>query len=306
MRILERSETENALTIPEAAEVIRKTYRALGEGRIQISEPSAMVINSGTSRFRLKGAILEDFGIAGVRTRLGKHARTILWDLETGLPTALVNEDWLGAFRTGVSAAVVAEWLWQKPHPIVAVIGAGPIAGHMVEAFDALLRPATIRVTSRSGTSAEALAARMTHLATPVSASPDILAAVGDADIVVTITTASAPILHNDWLKPGALVLSMGGDLEMAFDIWESAGLRLVDDLDYALWRGDFAGWMKGGEITRGSIEARLDGTIGDVATGRIDPSAPRNGRIFAVVQGLTALDLALASTILSRTPPQG
>lgn len=305
MRILERSETEKALTIPQAAEVIRQTYRALGEGRIQISEPSAMVIGSGQSRFRLKGAILRHLGIAGIRTRLGGNARTILWDLETGLPTAFVNEDWLYGFRTGVSAAVVAEWLWRRPRPIVAIIGAGPLAGHMVEAFDALLVPAAIRIASKSGTSAEALAGRMTHLASPVSASWDIRTAVADADIVATITTASTPILHDGWLTPGALVLSMGGDLECAFDIWEGAGLRLVDDLDYALFRGDFSGWMKRGEITRELIEAGLDGTIGDVATRRVDPSAPRDGRIFAIVQGLTALDLALASTILSRVSPQ-
>jgi ornithine cyclodeaminase/alanine dehydrogenase-like protein (mu-crystallin family) len=236
--------------------------------------------------------------------RLGKTARTLLWDVASSLPTALVEEDWLYGFRTGVSAAVVAQWLWKSDAPRIAIIGAGPLAANMVEAFDALMRPAGIIIASRSGTTAEALARRLAGLETPVRAMPDTRSAVANADIVLTITTASSPILHDAWLKPGAVVISMGGDLECAFDIWERAALKLVDDLDYALFRGDFAGWIKRGETTREAIEPGIDGTVGDLANGRIQlPAGPQ--RIFAVVQGLTALDLAMASAILSLQPPK-
>ena len=39
-----------------------------------------------------------------------------------------------------------------------------------------------------------------------VTAHQDVFEAVSEADVIVTVTRASEPILHGEWMKPGTLV----------------------------------------------------------------------------------------------------
>ena len=39
-----------------------------------------------------------------------------------------------------------------------------------------------------------------------VTAHQDVLEAVSEADVIATVTRASEPILHGEWMKPGTLV----------------------------------------------------------------------------------------------------
>src|SRR5436305_686575 len=61
-------------------------------------------------------------------------------------------------------------------------------------------------------------------------------AAVEDADVVVTVTSASRPVLEGSWLKPGAHVNAAGSNSLLKSEIDEEtvrrAGLVVVDALD--------------------------------------------------------------------------
>jgi ornithine cyclodeaminase/alanine dehydrogenase-like protein (mu-crystallin family) len=127
-----------------------------------------------------------------------------------------------------------------------------------------------------------------------------IEAAVRGADVIATITTSAARIVQSDWIKPGATVLSMGGGPEFDVGVWHNSAHRFVDDLDYALYQGDLSAWVKDGALTDAGISTSITG-IGEVANGRwAGRSGPDEG-VLAVIQGLTALDLALAYRILQK-----
>jgi ornithine cyclodeaminase/alanine dehydrogenase-like protein (mu-crystallin family) len=298
MRMISEAQTIDALSIAEAAEVIASTYKALGNGEVQPSTPSAMRVAGPPHRIQLKGALLKQDGIAGARLSSRGHPRLMLWDLECGAPIVFLEENWLYAFRTGVSGAVVASWLTPRPHPCIALIGAGAIATHMARAFGELCTPETISVASRTRESAERLAANVHNSRVVVETS--IEAAVRDADIVATITTATSRIVRSDWLKPGATVLSMGGSPEFDFGAWQNASHRFVDDLDYALYQGDLSGWVKDGALTEAEVASNTTG-IGEVANQRWRGRGGPDESVLAVIQGLTALDLALAYRILRK-----
>ena len=59
MRMISAAETVDALSIAEAAEVIAQTYKALGNGEVEPSTPSAMRVAGPPHRIQLKGAILQ-------------------------------------------------------------------------------------------------------------------------------------------------------------------------------------------------------------------------------------------------------
>jgi ornithine cyclodeaminase/alanine dehydrogenase-like protein (mu-crystallin family) len=298
MRMMSEAETIDALSIAEAAEVIANTYKALSNGEVEPSTPSAMRVAGPPHRIQLKGAILKADGIAGARLSSRGHPRLMLWDLASGAPILFLEENWLYAFRTGVSGAVVARWLTPRPNPRIALIGAGAIATHMARAFGELCGPDQISVASRTRESAERLARNVGNARVMVSAS--IEEAVRDADVVATITTAPARIVDSNWIKPGATVLSMGGGPEFDIGVWRNASHRFVDDLDYALYQGDLSAWVKDGALTEAEVKAGIT-NIGEVANERWHGRRGPNDVVLAVIQGLTALDLALAYRILRK-----
>ncbi len=299
MRMVSEAETVDALSIAEAAEVIAQTYKALGNGDVVPSTPSAMRVAPPPHRIQLKGAVLRNDGIAGARLSSRGHPRLMLWELESGAPILFLEENWLYSFRTGVSGAVVGRWLTPRPNPRIALIGAGAIATHMARAFGELCAPEVIAVASRTRDSAERLAANVHNARIVVADS--IEGAVRGADIVTTITTAPARVVQSDWIKPGATVISMGGGPEFDIGVWHNAAHRFVDDLDYALYQGDLSSWVKDGALTQSEITANIAG-IGEVANGRWARRHDAGESVLAVIQGLTALDLALAYRILRKT----
>jgi ornithine cyclodeaminase/alanine dehydrogenase-like protein (mu-crystallin family) len=298
MRMISEAETVDALSIAEAAEVIAQTYKALGNGEVAPSTPSAMRVAGPPHRIQLKGAVLQRDGIAGARLSSRGHPRLMLWDLESGAPILFLEENWLYAFRTGVSGAVAARWLMPRPNPRIALIGAGAIATHMARAFGELCEPEVIMVASRTRDSAERLAGNVRN--TSVIVADSIEAVVRGADIIATITTSPARIVQSDWIKPGATVLSMGGGPEFDVGIWHSSAHRFVDDLDYALYQGDLSAWVKDGALAESGIRTSITG-IGEVANGRWAGRSDPDESVLAVIQGLTALDLALAYRILQK-----
>lgn len=297
MRMITAAETVDALSISEAASVIEQVYAGLASGTVVPSSPSAMRIAGPPHRIQVKGAVLQDIGIAGARLSSLRDPRLILWDLESGAPILLLEESWLYTFRTGISGAVVARWLSPNPNPRIALIGAGKIATHMARGFVELCDPVQIRVASRTAESTERLVSAVGTATCDIAAAQSIEDAVRGADIVATITTASAPLVDQSWIKPDALVLSMGGVQEFAPQSWQAAKHRFADDLDYALYQGDLAGFVKSGAVTKADIRASIV-SIGAVAAGQWNGRANASETVYAVIQGLTALDLGLAYRI--------
>ncbi|MET0278604.1 MAG: NAD(P)-binding domain-containing protein [Pseudorhodoplanes sp.] len=298
MRMVTAAETVDALSISEAARTIERVYSGLAAGTIVPSSPSAMRIAGPPHRIQVKGAVLLDEGIAGARLSSLRDPRLMLWDLETGSPILLLEESWLYTFRTGISGAVVARWLSPTPRPRIALIGAGKIATHMARGFVELCNPAQLRVAARTTVSAERLVSAIGTQKTDIAISPTIEDAVRDADIVATITTATAPIVEHSWIKKGALVLSMGGVQEFEPETWRWAKHRFVDDLDYALYQGDLAAFSKSGVVSSDEIRSNTV-SIGEVAAGRWQGRSDPSDGVYAVIQGLTALDLALAHQVM-------
>lgn len=293
------ADNRGAISIARAAQIIDETYRAVGDGRVTASTPSRMEIGATPHRLGAKGAVLDHLGVAGVRLNSRSEPRLMLWSLETGAPLALFEEKAMYRFRTGISASVVAGYLLADGSPDrVAVIGAGPIAREMVAGIHELLKPAEIVVASRTLESVERFAASCREAGLPVSPAKTVGEAVADADLVVTITTANEVLVRRDYLKAGATVLSMGGGLELDHAIWASASARYVDDLGYALHQGDGHAWISQGLTDEAGFEASLTGTVGDLANGRLTSRSGSDGHVMAIVQGTTALDIALAHAV--------
>lgn len=298
-----QEDSRGALSVHAAAAIIDATYRAIGEGQVEASSPSMMRIGHTPLRLGAKGAVLTHLDIAGVRLTSRAAPRLMLWSLDTGVPLAFFDESEMYRFRTGVSAAAVARYLLQgRALKRAAIIGAGPIAQQMASALHQLLKPEEIAITARNRASAERFASDALSRGEPLVVADGVTEATCDAKLIITITSANEVLVKPEHVGADAIVLSMGGGLEVAHEVWASASARYLDDLSYALHQGDAAAWIKAGTIDRAAFEASLTGTVGDLATGAVKIPNGR-GPIMAIVQGTTALDLALAHSIYIAGP---
>jgi len=140
----------------------------------------------------------------------------VLLSARTGLVEALLLDNgYLTDVRTAAAGAVAAKHLARPDAAVAAIFGAGMQAGLQLEALK-LVRPiAEARIWARDAAKAVALAGSLKErLGIAVRAESDPAVAARGADIIVTTTPASRPILLPGFITPGQHVTAMGSDAE--------------------------------------------------------------------------------------------
>jgi ornithine cyclodeaminase/alanine dehydrogenase-like protein (mu-crystallin family) len=138
-------------------------------------------------------------------TALPTHMAVIaLFDPKTGEPLALMDGRYITEMRTAAVSAVATDALAAPDAKVLALLGAGVQAQAHLEVLPHVRRFKEIRVWNHHPEKAERFAEKHGIKAM------DIEAAVRDADVVVTATSAREPILRGKWLKRGAHVNAVG------------------------------------------------------------------------------------------------
>jgi thiomorpholine-carboxylate dehydrogenase len=184
-------------------------------------------------------------------------ATLLLLDPATGVPLAVMDATWLTELRTAAVSAVATRALRDKRPKRLAILGSGALARSHALALAAVVPLSHIRVWSPTRANAERCAADIDG-----SASPDAESAVRDADIVVTVTNASTPVLMGRWLKPGALVHAVGAP---------RPGWRELDDEamgTYLIADNRLAAENESGDVILSG--ARVHCEIGEVLAGTV------------------------------------
>lgn len=136
-------------------------------------------------------------------------AAIALTDSRTGLPVAYLAGTRITNARTGCIGGLAARELAAEAPVRVGVIGAGTQARWQIRALAATTEVDSVRVYSPSE-SREACAADLREEGIDCAAVGSPAAAVRDASVVVTATTATSPVFDGDDLSPGALVIAVG------------------------------------------------------------------------------------------------
>ena len=147
---------------------------------------------------------------------LDAHQGTVmLYDGDTGMPTAMLNASAVTEIRTAAVTAVATRALAREGARVLGMLGAGVQArSHLIALAD--VRPwDEVRVFAPTTAHAEAL--RETRGDVVVAASAQ--EAVQGSDVVVVATSARRPVLEHAWLAPGAHVNAVGASSVTAWEI---------------------------------------------------------------------------------------
>lgn len=298
------TDTDRLLDPALVNRVVEAAFADHGNGLVQM--PPKVYITLPEGDFRTMPAYLPSLGIAGVKI-VNVHpknpgrglptvmALTVILDLATGMPVAILNATRLTDMRTGAAGAVAAKYLAPKKEIVLGMAGTGRQAEAQVNAVAAELAIAEMKVWSRDPKHAEAFAARYSCF----SAVTTPLDKVCDCDVLVTTTPSRTPIIRDDWIRAGTHINAIGADAPGKEELDPAILARaqvFVDDPAQAVHSGEI-----NVPISRGLyFERDLAGTIGEVVIGK-KQRKDRDAITVFDSTGLAIQDLAIASLALKK-----
>jgi thiomorpholine-carboxylate dehydrogenase len=212
--LLDDDTVRRHLSLDALLPAIERALIALSAGRVVQPMRTVMELPGAGSLLFVKPALagkalatklitqVPDNAARGLPTMI---ATLLLLDPASGAPLAVMDATWLTELRTAAVSAVATRALRDQQPKRLAILGSGALARSHALALAAVTPIRDIRVWSPTPANAERCAADING-----SACADAESAVRGADIVVTVTNSSTPVLMGRWLKPGALVHAVG------------------------------------------------------------------------------------------------
>ncbi len=146
----------------------------------------------------------------------------VLFDRETSRIAAFVDAEKVTGYRTAATSAAAVDRMAPARPARLAVLGSGLEAMMHTRAFAAVRDFAEIAVFSPTPARREAFASEIgAELGVRTSAASSAEEAVRGADVVLAAARSHGerPILFGDWIKPGALTVSIGSTIPQQREI---------------------------------------------------------------------------------------
>jgi len=214
------------------------------------------------------------------------HMATIfLVDPETGTPVAIMDGRLITEMRTAAVSAAATKLLASPETKVLAILGSGVQARSHVEALRLVMSFEEIRVWSRTRKHAERFAQ---EVGGTVTSAEDT---VRGADVIVTVTSSTTPVLKGAWLKPGCHVNAVGACRPDWRELDDEAmrNVVFVDSREGAL--------KESGDVILSG--AKVYAELGEALVGKV-PSRANETTVFKSL-GMAVEDIA-AATLVYRT----
>jgi len=310
IRFVTTEEIRKALTMPDAIRAVAaalvdlSTRRAVVPPRTSLEiadfRTTALVMPAylpGPHRIGLKLiSLCEDNPAKGLPFA---QAVTIVMDADLGTPLAVLEAGYLTAVRTGAASGAATDVLARKDARVAAIFGAGVQGRTQLEAIAAVRPLRKAFIVDTDARAAAAFAAEMGRALGLEIEPADAPTALGDADIVSTVTTSAVPVFRDGDLKPGVHVNAVGSYKphvrELPGETVRRAAL-FVDERRSALEEaGDILIPLREGLIGEGHIRAEIGQVLAGLAPGR---RSDDEITLFKSV-GNAVEDLAVAALVL-------
>jgi alanine dehydrogenase len=228
-----------------------------------------------------------------------------LLDAERGCVLALMDSIEITARRTAAATALAAKYLAKRGSRSLVMIGCGVQALYHVEALRDVASIETVTFCDPRDEAAATFGAQLRELglnARKVDAAKD---AARGADIVVTVTTSTRPLLGLADIDPGTFVAGVGADNpskhELGTDLMKASRV-IVDSVAQASTMGDLHHAIAAGAVK--STDVR--GDLADLVAGKSAGRSSDDERWVFDSTGLSIQDLAAAEMIYDRARAAG
>jgi len=302
-----------------AMEVAERAMIEFEEGKVLFPEKIVQIFNQATQeRINCLPATLLDQKVCGVKwvsvfpANPARHgvqnlsAIFVLSEIERGFPIAVMEGTLASNMRVAAMGGIAAKHLARDRSEVIGFIGSGEQAKMHFIAMK-VVRPGIeeCRVASKTVDEERQFIAELSPLFPDmefVSAKTNARRAMDGADILVTATSAQAPLLKAAWMKPGSFYSHIGG-WEDEYAVADQADKIVCDDWEIVSHRTQTLSRMyKEGLITAHDIYADLHELVSGDKPGRESDEE----RIYFNAVGLAYIDVAIALAMYKRALSAG
>jgi ornithine cyclodeaminase len=223
-----------------------------------------------------------------------------LFDGEIGVPTAILDASAVTEIRTAAVTAVATKQLAREDSRVLAILGAGVQCRSHLDALLQIGKFDHVRIYAPTDEHAQAVIEHAPETDAELSVAPSAELAVRGADVVVTATSASRPVLKREWLSIGAHVNAVGASTpaNWEIDIETVAASALFADSRESLRNeaGEFELAIQEGVIEgEAHVRAELGEVLAGLKPGRQDDTELTLFRSLGLaVEDLAAAELAV------------
>ena len=228
-------------------------------------------------------------------------ALIVLSELEKGFPLAVMEGTLCSNLRVAAMGGTAAKYLARKDSEIIGFIGAGEQAKmHLLAMKSAVPNLKECRISSKTEDEENSFINEMSKVIPDmkfVATKTNSKGAIKDADILVTATSAQAPLLKADWVKPGAFYSHIGG-WEDEFEVAKQCDKIVCDSWETVKHRTQTLSRMyQANELSDDDIHANIDEIVAGIKVGRENESE----KIYFNAVGLSYVDVSIATAMFKR-----
>ena len=309
MLVLSEPEIRGLVDAGMAREAVSAAFRALHRGEATLASVISIPFKGPDGVAHIKAGHLHDDAVWAVKVsgdfEPGDGGPTchsglmlVISAVDGTLVGVLGDNGFLTELRTGAAGAIAADLLSRPDASTVAIVGAGSQARFQLEALREVRSIESVRVASRSRARAQVFVDEVAETGLSARLCDSVEEAVRGADIVITVTQSTVPLVYAEWLDAGTHVTAVGSDepskQELAPDVLARAGVVAVDDRRQAATFGELHHAVEAGLRTEGDV-VTLGELLERVVRGRTDAEQIT----VADLTGVGVQDAAIATLVV-------
>jgi len=317
--LLSRRHIQDLVTMDDVLDIVEKTYRDMGEGRVR--NPAKLTLDLGETGDwpPYRGFVnampayvgwLDTAGMKWVGGFLDNAASALPYlsgmiliiDPRNGQFLCVAEGALITNMRTGAQTAVALKHMHMGKAIRLGLYGAGAQGRTQIHAISRLFAIESLTVFDIRREAAEGFAQDMREAVQGrivVARSPEETAC---AQAVISVTQAKEKFIRDSWIKPGTVLFPMGSYQECEDRFILTADRIIVDHVEQCMHRGAMKELSAAGRITPESVYA----TIGEIVAGRKPVPDLRTERVLCIPVGTGALDVAVATVAMRKAREKG
>jgi ornithine cyclodeaminase/alanine dehydrogenase-like protein (mu-crystallin family) len=307
---ISEAEVREMLTMPAAIEAVEEISRKQSTGEVVV-HPRRRFELPGNGFFHYMAAADYSEGFVAMKqyTYVRGTLRFLvpLYEMASGALVSLIEADYMGQLRTGAASGVATKYLARKDAQTAGIIGSGGQAKTQLEAVAAVRKLSSVRAFGRTVAKCQAFAREMTErIGVPVHAVSSASEAVRDADIVVTATTTSTPVVSGADLARAVHINAIGANhahkSELDAEAVASADVIVVDSVEQSRQEaGDLIIAFHGDEICWTGVKK-----LSDIVAGKTSGRTSDSEVTLFKSNGIASWDLAVAMKVYAMAREKG
>jgi alanine dehydrogenase len=250
--LLSRDEIEKQLNMTEVMEAVENAFKLKAQGKAIMPCKIYLDLPQYNGDFRAMPAYID--GSAGMKwvsvypdnrqyNMPAVMALIILSDPSNSYPLAIMDGTHITNMRTAAAGGVAVKYLARKNASVIGMVGAGKQAETQLLAISEILPEIKeVKVFSLSLEMSQRFAREMGDKLNLDTRPVETVEAAADADVVVTTTYATSPVVLKRHIKPGTHINAIGADAEGKQELEATllSGARvIIDDLEQACHSGE-------------------------------------------------------------------